>query len=109
MSVGAGPCVSEALTKRLRVVLAGRPRRLRLDDHPAVVPAARRADAVRELRLVAMRTLDERRQGEGEVAPPVHLPRVSDLSLRHTHVGLVSWGSSGGRTRDAILVLDVDL
>src|SRR5829696_3894173 len=82
---------SPSLTNGLRGLLARRrpAGRLERDGLPAVVPPARRADPVRQLRLVAMRALDERRQGEGVVAPPVHLPRVSDLSLRHTHVGLL--------------------
>jgi len=44
---------------------------------------------MRKLRLVAVRTRLESREGEGVVAPPVHLPRVRHLALRHTHVGLV--------------------
>ena len=80
------------------------------DRLAAVVPPAGRADPVRQLRLVAMRALDERRQGEGEVAPALHLPRVSDLSLRHTHVGLLllSGGcSSRGWTPRSGLVIVV--
>ena len=69
--------------------------RLQLDRLAAVVPPACRADPVRQLGLVAVRALDELRQGEREVlAPALRLSRVSDLSLRHTHGGtcsLCSW------------------
>ena len=103
---------SGGVTTRLRGLLArGRSAgRLQLDRLAAVVPPARRADPVRELRLVAMRAFDELRQGEGEVAPALHLPRVSDLSLRHTHVGPGSLlagdaGAPAGRSGDEDLAL----
>src|SRR5690242_18772590 len=96
----AGP--SGWVTTRLRGLLArGRPAgRLQVDGLAAVVPPAGLADPVRELGLMAVRALDDRRQGDGEVAPPVPLPRVSDLSLRHTHVGsgsLLGWSRGQAR------------
>ena len=89
-----------------RVSRTPRPRttagRLQLDRLAAVVPAAGRADPVRQLRLVAVRALDELRQGDREVAPALHLSRVSDLSLGHTHGGscsLCEAGDAGGPAR----------
>ena len=53
-----------ATPTRLRVLLARAADRLRLDGLAAVVPPARRAHPVRQLRLVAVRALDELRQGD---------------------------------------------
>jgi hypothetical protein len=58
---------------------------LDLDGEPAVVVAAVRTDVMRELHLVAVRTLLEVRQFDGEVRATLTLAGMRDTSLRYTH------------------------
>src|SRR3990170_1205755 len=64
---------------------AGAARRLRRDGEAALVVAAVRADVMRELRLVAVRTLLELRQTDRQVRAALTLACVRHASLRHTH------------------------
>src|SRR4029453_7715593 len=63
--------------------------RLRRHGQPALVVAAVRADAVRQLHLVAVRTLLEAGQIDREVRAALALAGVGDASLGYTHG--VSW------------------
>jgi hypothetical protein len=58
---------------------------LDLDGEPAVVVAAVGTDVMRELHLVAVRTLLEVRQLDGEVRATLTLAGMRDTSLRYTH------------------------
>src|SRR3990172_6841147 len=70
-----------------------------LDLHglATLVISARRTDAVRQLRLVAVIALDERRWAQRVVAASIHLTRVGDLSLGYTHDpgGSPRWRQAG--------------
>src|SRR6476646_3174668 len=69
---------------------------LELDRLAALVPAAVRADVMRQLRLVAVIALHELRHAQRQVRAPLALPGVRDASLRNTH-GPWSPSMSGGR------------
>src|SRR6188474_1816997 len=71
------------------VGVAAAAHRLRRHCQPALVVAAVRADAVRQLHLVAVRTLLEAGQVDREVRAALALPGVRDASLGYTHG--VSW------------------
>src|SRR6476620_2040143 len=58
---------------------------LELDRLAALVPAAVRADVMRQLRLVAVVALHELRHAQRQVRAPLALPGVRDASLRNTH------------------------
>src|SRR6476469_11000289 len=84
-----------------RCVVTARAGRLRRDREPTLVVAAVRADAVRQLHLVAVRTLLEVGQVDREVRAALALAGVRDASLWYTHG--VSWApcrSGGARSRD---------
>ena len=72
---------------------------LELDGESTVVVAAVGADMMRQLHLVAVRTLLERRQLDGEVRATLTLAGMRDTSLGYTHGVLVApvVGSSQGR------------
>src|SRR6188508_1305998 len=70
-------------------VAAAAAHRLRRHGQAALVIAAVRADAVRQLHLVAVRTLLEAGQVDREVRAALALPGVRDASLGYTHG--VSW------------------
>src|SRR6476469_10768624 len=67
---------------------------LQLDREAALVVAAVRADVVRQLHLVAVRALLERRHADGEVRSPLALAGMGDASLGYTHEVGGSFGSS---------------
>src|SRR6476659_3402779 len=69
---------------------------LELDRLAALVPAAVRADVMRQLRLVAVVALHELRHAQRQVRAPLALPGVRDASLRNTH-GPWSPSMSGGQ------------
>src|SRR5689334_16799286 len=77
-------------------VAAAAAHRLRRHGQPALVVAAVRADAVRQLHLVAVRTLLEVGQVDREVRAALALAGVRNASLGYTHG--VSWAPcrSGG-------------
>src|SRR6476659_4831855 len=82
-------------------VAAAAAHRLRRHGQPALVVAAVRADAVRQLHLVAVRALLEVGQVDREVRAALALAGVRDASLGYTHG--VSWApcrSGGARSRD---------
>src|SRR6478609_9833006 len=96
-----GPPGSDAVDGRpvtasaVRVVVGGRGRGgLELDGETAVVVAAVRADVMRQLHLVAVRTLLERRQLDGLMRAPLALAGMRDASLGYTHEVAGSFGSS---------------
>src|SRR6266550_43957 len=62
-----------------------------LDDDrlAAVVIPAGRTDVVRELQLMAMRALDQRRRADRQVRAPLTLPCLRDLSLGNAHARLL--------------------
>jgi hypothetical protein len=68
-------------------------RLLDLDRLAALVPAAVRADVVRQLLLVAVVALFEPRHAQGEVRAALAFSGVRDASLRNTHG---SWSPSFG-------------
>src|ERR671925_1082952 len=83
------------------VGVAAAAHRLRRHGQPALVIAAVRADAVRQLHLVAVRALLEVGQVDREVRATLALARVRDASLGYTHG--VSWAPCvvrGARSRD---------
>src|SRR4029079_5192346 len=83
-------------------VAAAAAHRLRRHGQPALVVAAVRADAVRQLHLVAVRTLLEVGQVDREMRASLALAGMRDASLGYTHGGLVGslsvwWRAIGGR------------
>ena len=58
---------------------------LQLDREAALVVATVRADVMRQLHLVAVRALLERRHADGEVRAPLALAGMRDASLGYTH------------------------
>ena len=68
--------------------------RLELDREAALVVAAVRTDVMRQLHLVAVRALLERRDADGEVCTPLALAGMRDASLGYTHGVGGSFGSS---------------
>src|SRR6478735_1662508 len=106
LRVGAG-----SVTRSARCVVGGR---LGGDRQAAVVVAAVRADVMLLLLLVAVRTLLEVRQVDGEMRSALALAGVRDAALGYTHevagslseVGRVAWpldrpGSGRGATPTA--------
>src|SRR6188508_957173 len=82
-------------------VAAAAAHRLRRHGQPALVVAAVRADAVRQLHLVAVRTLLEVGQVDREMRASLALAGMRDASLGYTHG--VSWApcrSGGERSGD---------
>ena len=73
------------------------PAGLRLDRQAAVVVAAVRADVVRQLQLVAVRALLERRHADGEVGAALALAGMRDASLGYTHGFVGSFDRVSGR------------
>ena len=67
---------------------------LELDGQAALVVAAVRAGVVRQLHLVAVRALLERRHADGEVRAALALAGMRDASLGYTHEVAGSFGSS---------------
>src|ERR1700746_3875295 len=60
-------------------------RLLELDGLAALVPAAVRADVMRQLRLGAVLALDELRHAQRQVRAALALAGVRDAALRNTH------------------------
>jgi hypothetical protein len=67
------------------------------DRETALVVAAVGADVVRQLHLVTVRALFERRHADGEVGATLALTGMRDASLGYTHGVEGSFGSSRGR------------
>src|SRR5918996_2151899 len=88
-------------TGSARGVVAAGADRLRWNGQATLVVAAVRADAVRQLHLVAVRALLELGQLDREMRAALALAGMRDASLGYTHevVGSLcrSWGAVAGR------------
>ena len=71
--------------RSLKLLAFGRPDGLDRDRLAPVVPAARGANVVRTLQLVAVLALDERRRADREVRSTLTLARLGNLTLGNAH------------------------